>query len=260
MDKDKLDYYTRYYFANDTPVPFTTKFNNYVLYIKPITVQLYPFYHDNVGILRINKNQFSDVRIIQMSYLQYLIEEVLSNPSYQQMLVTILDMSFTEDFTFSVGRDDKNKVYLAFNKGEETITRISSKEFDKISEIILFYNDKNYDDRYISEDLRKVMNEYYDLKFKNQTIPTLEEKKAFVTYKTGLSMSTLNNMSYRNFELIYNMAVNNDVFFSQRILQASEKYKVEDLVYPLFKKKETPFSFLQDAKQFEDKVSKAAQG
>lgn len=261
MDKEKLNYYTQYYFANDIPVPFKTKFNNYVLYIKPVTVQLYPFYHDNVGILRINKNQISDARIIQMSYLQYLIEQVLTNDSsYQQMLITILNISFTEEFTFSVGYDDKNKVYLAFNKGEQTITRISAKEFDKISEIILFYNNRDYDDRYISEDLRKVMNDYYDLKFKNQNIPTLEEKKAFVTYKTGLSMSNLNQMSYRNFELIYNIAVNNDVFFSQRILQASEKYKVEDLVYPLFKKKETPFSFLQDAKQFEDKVSKAAQG
>ena len=258
MDKDKLDYYTRYYFANDTPVPFKTKFNDYILYIKPIEVQSFPFYHDNVGILLIDKNKISDVRIIQMSYLQYLVEEVLDNPLYQQMLVTILNLSFTEEFEFSVGHDDKNKVFLAFKKDGETVTRVTAKEFDKISSIILFYNDINYDDRYVSEDLRKVMNEYYELKFKNQHMPTLEEKKAFITFKTGLSMSTLNHMSYRNFEMIYNTALSNDIFFSQRILQASEKYKVDDLVYPLFKKKDTRFDFLQDGEAFKQMLSQAA--
>ena len=59
---------------------------------------------------------------------------------------------------------------------------------------------------------------------------------------------------------MYNQCVSNDLFFSQKILQASEKYKIDDLVYPLFKKKDSRFDFLQNAEKFEKKVSAAAQG
>jgi hypothetical protein len=81
-----------------------------------------------------------------------------------------------------------------------------------------------------------------------------------VSFKSGLTLKEINEMAYRHFEIMYNQCVNNDIFFSQKILQASEKYKIDDLVYPLFKKKESRFDFLQKAETFERKVSKAAQG
>ena len=259
MDDKKLKYYTRYYFANELPVPFQLKYNNYLLYIKPITVQMFPFYQDNVGILQIDKNRENNVDIIQMSYLQYLVERVLLVPEYQNMLTMILNLSLGDEFKFTMGHDEKKKVFLGIlNQEGETLSRISPKEFDKISEIIMYYNDPNYDNRYISEDLRNAMNDYYNIKFANQHIPTLEEKKAFLSFKSGLTLQEINNMSYRFFEITYDSCVKNDLFFSQRILQASEKYKVDDLVYPLFKKKESKFDFLQNADNFERKVSAAA--
>lgn len=265
VDDKTLKYYEQYYFANETPVPFQVKDNNYIVHIRPVKVSMFPFYHDNVDILCIEKNRISDAKIISMSYLQYLADVVFQqdteDKTYQRALVTILDISLGDEYKYTIGHFENGKVYLGVYQDEQLLCKITAREFDKISEIILYYNDRHYDNRYISEDMRKAMEEYYSLKFKNKYIPTLEEKKAFVSFKSGLTLNQLNEMSYRYFDIMYNHCVNNDLFFSQKIIQASEKYKVNDeIVYPLFKKKEDKFDFLQNADTFEQKISAAAKG
>lgn len=262
VDSKQLEIYQKYYFANGTPVPFKVKDNNNVLHIRPVTVSMFPFYHDNVGILLIDKNRISDAKIISMSYLQYLVDIVCQEEQYQRALVTILNISLGDEYTYTIGHFENGKAYLGVYQNEELLCRITAKEFDKISEIILYYNDIDYDNSVISEDLRKAMEDYYSLKYKDNYIPTLEEKKAFVSFKSGLTLQEINDMSYRYFDLVYKHCYNVDLFFSQKIIQASEKYKVNDneIVYPLFKKKSSKFDFLQDADRFEQKVSAAAKG
>ena len=84
------------------------------------------------------------------------------------------------------------------------------------------------------------MEDYYSIKFRNNYshIPTLEERKLFVSFKSGLTLQQINDMAYRHFDIMYNQCIDNDLFFSQKIIQASEKYKVneDEIVYPLFKK------------------------
>ena len=66
-------------------------------------------------------------------------------------------------------------------------------------------------------------------------------------------------MSYRYFDFVYNSCVSNDLYFAQKMIQASYKYKVDkDVVHPLFEEKASKFDFLQDAQSFENKV--ASQG
>lgn len=262
VDDKTLKYYEQYYFANETPVPFQVKDNNYILHIRPVKVSMFPFYHDNVGILCIDKNRISDVKIISMSYLQYLVDIVCQQKEYQQALLTILNISIGEEYQYTLGHFDNGKPYLGIYQNDTLLCRVTAKEFDKISEIILYYNNRDYDGRYISEDLQKVMEDYYSLNFKNKIIPTLEEKKAFVSFKSGLTLKEINDMSYRFFDILYNHCINVDLFFSQKIIQASEKYKVNDneIVYPLFAKKKDKFDFLQNADAFEKKVSAAAKG
>lgn len=265
VETKQLEQYEKYYFANETPIPFKVKDNNYVLHIRPVTVAMFPFYHDNVGILCIDKNRISDAKIISMSYLQYLGDVVFQqdteDKAYQRALVTILDISLGDEYKYTIGHFENGRVYLGVYQDDKILCKITAKEFDKISEIILYYNDRHYDNRYISEDMRKAMDDYYSLKFKDKYIPTLEEKKAFVSFKSGLTLKELNEMSYRYFDIMYNHCVNNDLYFSQKIIQASEKYKVneDEIVYPLFKKNDK-FSFLQNADNFEKKVSAAAKG
>ena len=156
-----------------------------------------------------------------------------------------------------------SEIYCTEDENKEEVCKINAKEFDKIKEIILCYNDKDYDGRYISEDMRKAMEDYYSIKFRNNYshIPTLEERKLFVSFKSGLTLQQINDMAYRHFDIMYNQCIDNDLFFSQKIIQASEKYKVneDEIVYPLFKKNDK-FSFLQNADNFEKKVSAAAKG
>ena len=261
MDKETLNYYEQYYFANEEPVPFTVK-NGYTLYIRPVKVKMFSFYKDNIGILLIDKNRISDVKIISMSYLQYLVDIVLQNDQYQRALVTILNISLGDDLKFTMGHENSKAFLGVFNQEDELLCKITPKEFDKICDIILNYNDKNYDARYISDDMRKAMEDYYRIKTKDDYVPTLEEQKTFVSFKSGLTLQQINDMSYRHFEIMYKQCIDNDLFFSQKIIQASEKYKVNDneMVYPLFKKPKGKFDFLQDADAWEKKVSAAANG
>lgn len=263
MDEETLKYYEDYYFANSLPVPFCLKENNFMLNIRPITVGMFPFYRDNMGILLIDKNKVNDINIISMSYLQYLVDIVLKQKEYQRALVTVLDLSLGDEYVYTMGHYENGKPYIGIQDQDgKMLSRISAKEFDKISKIIIFYNDRNYDDRYISDDMRKAMEEYNRIRLKDTYMPTLEEKKAFVSFKSGLTQQQLNDMSYRYFDIMYDQCVANDLFFSQKIIQASEKYKVneDEIVYPLFKKKDNKFDFLQNADTWEKKVSAAAKG
>ena len=258
MDKDKLSYYENYYFCNEEPVPIRTKDNGYTLYISPVKVKDFNKYINSLEVLRIDKNRIGDVKIIQMSYLQFLMDYVLADERYQLMLYNILSLSLGDNYGYKISKKD-NKCYLCVTLDDEVVTKISSKEFNQISEIIQFYNDKSYDDRVISDDLQKVMDDYYSIKFRNQHYPTLEEKKAFVSSKNGMTLNEINQMSYRYFDFVYNSCVSNDLYFAQKMIQASYKYKVDkDVIHPLFEEKASKFDFLQDAQSFENKV--ASQG
>ena len=79
---------------------------------------MYPFYQDNINILLIDKNRIGNVDIIQMSYLQYLIDVVFQNKDYQRALVTILNLSLGDEYIYTVGHLDNGKPYLGLMQGD----------------------------------------------------------------------------------------------------------------------------------------------
>ena len=138
----------------------------------------------------------------------------------------------------------KKKRCLALCDEEEIVKYIiTPKEFDEISKIILNQNDAHYDGRYVSPDVKELMNEYYKVKYSNTRSPSLEEKKAFITSKTGIDINTINEMTYRYFDLVYSSSVNNDLYFAQKMVQCSYKYDVkEDVRHPLFEPPKDPYA------------------
>ena len=56
---------------------------------------------------------------------------------------------------------------------------ISNKDYINISKIILFQNDANYDDEYISPDVLKEYNAMMEIKMKGISAPTLPEKEVW---------------------------------------------------------------------------------
>lgn len=233
------------YFVNGFDVPFQLK-NGGILNIKPILVKDYPYYEYALPILEIRKNESNDIEIIQMSYLDFLLKVLIKNDEESKnRLLTLCDLCFGYSQIGS-GVDNKNKSCLYLCNESGVIQKIiSSKEFDDIIQIILNQNDSSYDNRYVDPDVRKLMSTYYKAKYGETEFPTLEKRKAFVCSKNGMSFSQLNELTYREFDLIYSSALNSEIYIGQKIIQGSYKYDVkEEIKHPLFEKKKDPYEEL----------------
>ena len=242
-------------------VPYELK-DGGLIYIKPILVKDYLRYSWAKEILSIEKNEINDIEIIQMSYLEFLIKKVFTmNKELEDKLRWLIKLCMDEDYVAFVD----NKVYIC--EQDTTIKAIiRPKEFDDISKIIQSQNDPNYDDRYVSPEVKELMQDQYNFiylrlilrrsfnnyqkgwyktKYSNITSPTLEKKKAFVSSKTSKTFKELNELPYREFELIYDACKDSEIYIGQKIIQGSYKYDVkEDIKHPLFEPKKDPYEEL----------------
>lgn len=243
------------YFINGEPVPFHLKKGKDIL-IYPILVRDYPYYESAIDVLTVNKNEINNIDIIQMSYLQFVVECLFGvNDKYEKHLRKIIELCLHENNIYFA--EDKNKICIAICDDDNTIKGvINSKEFEDIIEIILNQNNSNYDGRYISKDVREAYEEYCKLKYQNIDSPSLEKKKGFVISKTGQTLSEINNMIYRMFDIVYHSCVDSEIYIGQKIIQGSYKYKVDnDIMHPQFQKEVDPIaSMFSDAQAFENKI------
>lgn len=223
------------YFANDEPCPYQLK-DNTIIYIYPIKVKDWYIFNASLSILQIDKNKINDIQIIQMSYLEFLCKKALNDDINRQKLLNIFNYSINED-NICLGKYNNRDVLIICDKDNKQKYFITSKEFDEISKIILFQNIKDYDDRYVDEDVRELMEEYYKMKYQDSKVPTLEEQKTYTIAKTGLSMNEINNMTYRTFSQVYKHSVDDVLYIGQKIIQGSYKYDVkQDILHPLYEK------------------------
>lgn len=244
------------YFQNDYPCPYTLKNGGDIL-IYPILVKDYSLYEYYKQIMELDKNSINDIEIIQMSYLDFLVGMVFKEHKEESSkLYGLLNLILKEENILIVEKDKKYHIVIADD--EDNIKYIiKSKELEEIYKISCYQNDINYEDIRYSEDVKQAINDYYTLKYKNSHSPTLEEMKAFVTSKIGVLMKDLNEMSYRNFFMVYESALGSEMYIGQKIIQASEKYKVDDFQHPLFTEKKNKLDevFSTDAEQFTNKIN-----
>ena len=253
VDMDRLELM---YFQNDEPIPYRLKNavskegsvsqDGYNLFIKPIKVKDWSVFNNCLDIIMHELQDYNSVEIIQMSYLEFLLNVLLEQVSDEEIsenafkLSTILSMSLGV-YEARKGMFRNKPCLTLHDENGVTLAIITHKEFNEIKKIILFQNIINYDDRYLSPEIKKEIAEYEKIKYSNDSIvnPTLEKQKVFVISKTGISMKDINDMTYRTFTQVYNYNVNVDLYFAQKILQASEKYDMkEEAIHPLFKKEE----------------------
>lgn len=224
------------YFASDEPVPYNLKCGVEIS-IYPIKVKDWAMFNNSLGALTIEKNEINDIDIIKMSYLEFLVNLMKQDETYTQRLLSIVKYSLKEDFV-SIELVNGKYVLAILNESQEIKYGITSKEFDDIKKIILFQNIYDYDDRYISPDVKELYAEYMKAVNSNQVDPTIERKKIFVISKTGNSIKELNEMSYRTFNQLYITCIEIDLYYARKMIQASPKYDVkEEPIYPLFDKK-----------------------
>lgn len=231
------------YFVNMVEVPYRLSKGG-TIYIKPILVKDYLIYEWAKTILTIQKNEINDIKVIQMSYLEFLIKRIFTSvPDEEDKIRWLLKLCLNEDYSI-IG---DNCIAVFEQKDEEFHAKyvINAKEFDDISKIIQAQNDPNYDDRYVSPEVKELMHDYYRVKYKNVVSPSLEKKKAFVSSKISKTFKEINELPYREFELVYDACKDSEIYIAQKIIQGSYKYKVdEDIKHPLFEPKKDQYEEL----------------
>lgn len=223
------------YFVNGNPTPYNLKNGGEIL-IYPVLVEDWGIFENSLNVLKIMKNEINNPDVIQMKYLEYLYLISKYNDSILFQLATIIKYVLHEQIIAFHTIDEK--INLAITDEDGVIKYcINQKEFDDIKSIILHQNLHDYDDRYISPDIRKAIERYNKLKMKNQVAPTLEKQKIFVISKTGMSELRINKMTYRAFIQVYSMSVKEDIYMANTMIKSSYRYEIKDnLVHPIYEK------------------------
>lgn len=193
-----LDILARTYFYFDEPVDY--KLENYNLKILPITVRQSEIFLSSINLFSIDKNSTPSVEIIQMSYLQFILDVLIpKNKDNLQKFINLLVLCLNMKKPI-VKREKNNKPILIDGNNGYTI---NSLQFEDIRRIILYQNLVGFDDSYINPDLKKAMEETDELKNKDVDYPNLERKIAIITSHTGLSKKEQLNMTYRSHTMLF---------------------------------------------------------
>lgn len=199
-------------------------------------------------ILAIDKTQISDIEIIQMSYLQYMMQLIIADDRCKDMFLTILDLCFhvRYDDAFYNKDFDKNEVlsfldedtgataiyingynmyFFIENKYRVSIYidghLINATQFNDIIKIIQFQNFYDFDDTVLSDDVRKVIEQYYAIKNKGKKMPSLDTKIISVMAKLSYTKNEIKEMDYRTFNKIFAMMLEDEDY------NISHLYKVQ---------------------------------
>ena len=185
MKNFNRDFYENNYFEMGIPVPFKLKGGEVTIH--PVLVKDANKYDYAKQILLIDKNKTNDIEVLQMSNLEYLLNLCLQEEIIQTQLAMLLSLCLHEDYVSYKTMDgqlirENNRPLIVICEADGTIkAKITPKEFDVIKKIILFQNDKDYDDTEYSAEMQEQIELW--IKVKNQRakssghIPTLEEKK-----------------------------------------------------------------------------------
>lgn len=213
-----------------------------------------------LNILDIYKNEINDPQIVMMSYLEYLKMLCEQDKEIEKMFMTLL--VYTIEDTIDKGASwDLNKgkvVYDIVNDKNEILWYLTAKDFDEIRKLILYMNKPNYDDTYIIPEIRHALEIQRKLQQRGHSTPTLEKQKIYVMSKTGFTIESLENMTYRTFYQLYNYNVSSDIYMANTILKGSYQYSIKDpVVHPMYQGEGSILDgILEDADSIKDKVGK----
>lgn len=194
-----LNYLEQAYFYIDKPVNYILQ-NKTNIQIYPISLKESEIFLSSVGLLKIDKNSMPSVEIIQMSYLQFIVDILFKqDENNKQRFLNLLILCLHQK-NLKIFKNDNGKPFLA---NEDFSIIITHMDFEDIKRIILYQNILHYNDEYINPELKKSMAEMDELRLKNIEVPTLERKIAIITAHTGISKKEQLEMTYRSHELLF---------------------------------------------------------
>ena len=226
------------YFQNDLEVPYTLK-DKSIVNIYPIKVKDWNLFESCEQLLKINKNKFDDIEILKMSYLNFLVDYLLQDKDNMNKLIILFSLCLKEDKIVVKKSKDVARIEI-LNEDGSVKHVIEKRDFDLISKVILNQNTFNYEDVELSDDMKKSIELYYSTLSSGNESPKLERQKTYVMSKNGMTMRTINEMSYRSFSLMYRAMLDNDLYMARNILKSGYSCTIEgDVKHPLFEKEMT---------------------
>ena len=251
------------------------------LKIKPILAKDALRFLDAVSVLQIEKNKIPSVEIIQMSYLEFMINFMVMYTEYftdfAWILTTVLGIGFEKDKVIKGFPDNEilieempNKevryrlngwdfeLTLCHPRGAKITLRdveFTTREFDDFRRIIMYQNIYDYDETPMSDDFRKVIEQYYAIKNRGIHKPDLEDKAVAIILNTAYTFDSLQEVPYRSFEKLFYDGVGKIDYMATKSLEPhlKEGKSIDHWVYkPIREKYSEVFS---DANEFANKFA-----
>lgn len=204
----------------------------------PFTVSQWYDFYCTVDILTIEKNQTPDIKIIQMSYLQYIIEELFTDNEngdlWKQKFYILIHQSTNVDIDKIRILIDKNNKYALDIDG----VILNPTEFNEFRRILLYQNIYDYDDAEMSADFRKAWNEYLEVKNRGMQSPSLQLKMSTIQSQCGFIRSDILKMTLIEFEEIFNSCLTWEEYKINKTAEMSGRVKFNKQVeHPVWHKK-----------------------
>ena len=213
------------YRAFDAPVPYKE------LLLYPVQAQDYYKFMSSVGVLGIQKNRTPDVRIIQMSYLQFVFGLILNDIEWRKKFIDIMQLCLKVEvaklgnhriqrgsFWNEMGADGELIFHLNgyevdfIDRNERIFIRLNGielngAEFDELIRYIHFQNVYDYFDDFINDDVREVIEKFYSMKNKDIVPPTFEQKIISVMSALGVTKPQVTTMTMISVEQLFHSVV-----------------------------------------------------
>lgn len=252
------------------------------LKLKPIVVGLFKQFEGIVGILQIEKNKIPDPNVIQMTYLEFLLSLVVSETEVFDRFIEFCDLvlGVRYDEALLISDDDLKPHDLLVetnSKGEEIIRingwdiqmridganstlticghEINSTDFDDMRKIVLYQNVYDYEEEEMSEDFKRVIEQYYALRNRGIHTPTLEEKVMAVVSTTAYKIEEVEKMPIRSFEALFYACVGRVDYIASKCLEPhlKEGQQIDHWIY--YPEKSKYGGAFSDAEQLAQKIT-----
>jgi uncharacterized Fe-S cluster-containing radical SAM superfamily enzyme len=180
------------YYIFDDPIPFKG------LLFYPIRMRNYLELMTFSDCLTIDKNSIPDVKIISMSYLDYLLTYTDKDNLWIAKLDRILRLSLNE-------KDEKIDIQYGYDDNKKPIIKIgesiiNSTDFDEIVNIICDQNMIEQEDYTVSKEVRDALKSAREFKSKGGSkMGNLEDQVLCIVSSTAMTIEDISNMTVRKF-------------------------------------------------------------